>query len=360
VQYGHPEFLQGRGAQLLSLTATASLIASFIGLFIFYLATKNTDFLSFFLNNTPRLVMLLAIIASIVFSSTAKIKALAAVFLGVVAGHVGFSPVTGTYFLSSQNFLAAGIPLVPLFLGFLVIPELVNYMKARPENIAFNSVHLGLFARISNLVKLNGFSSMLRGSFVGAIAGLIPGVGTSISSLLAANLESKIHKTPRDYVLAAEAANNSAATTVLIPFILLALPIVPSEAIVMSIAERNGFGISTSFSILATLATPLIGTLIAANIINWAIAGMFYNTLAQIYFSLRSSIYYVITIVCVSIVIYVGIINNQFQLSLITGAIGVIFGLLIQNMSIRLAFVFAFFLSTPLISELYRFFLFHF
>lgn len=362
VQYGHPEFRKGQGAELLASTATASLVASLVGLFVFYIAQMSTDFLSLFINNTPRLILLSVILLSIFFIVKNKVVAMLAIVAGVLTGQIGFNVYVNDYFLSSATFLSGGVPMIPLFLGFLVIPDIIKYI--RPGNITnaatVNMLSLTFKSRIKNLFNFQDFISSIRGSSIGAIAGLIPSVGTSISSIIAANIEKHLSQHPRQYVVSAEAANNAAAITVLIPLIILALPIVPSEAIILGLAERQGFGATTSFDTLAAMGTFLISILLAVNLLNWILAGVFYQLIARLYFVLSGFIYHIIIFFCAVMVIYTGHVNNQIELYLIISAIGFVGGMFLRSFDVRLAFVFAFFLSDSLFQEIYRFVLFHF
>lgn len=361
VQYGHPEFRAGRGAELLASTATASLIASLMGLFVFYLAHLSTDFLSVFINNSPRLLMLTIILVSVMFTVKRYWLGACAIAAGLVIGHVGFDSLSGEYFLSSSSVLPSGVPLIPLFLGFLILPDIINYTQHRidTKNL-INMNHLTVRSRVRHLCNFQELGSILRGSVIGAVTGLIPSIGTSVSSLVAANLEGKITQHASRRVVSAEAANNAAAITVLIPLVILALPIVPSEAIIMGLAERQGFGITIAFEMLTVIALPLMLVLLAVNLVNWVLAGIFYQAIARLYSVIAQIVYYVVAILCIILIAYTGYLNNQPELYLIVGLLGTIFGVIVRDFSIRLAFVFAFFLATPLYNELYRFVLFHF
>jgi putative tricarboxylic transport membrane protein len=69
--------------------------------------------------------------------------------------------------------------------------------------------------------------------FLGFIVGFTPGAGLTLASNLSASIERQ--KNPHkylSYVAAAEAANNSAAISCIIPFLFLGLPITPSELII--------------------------------------------------------------------------------------------------------------------------------
>jgi TctA family transporter len=86
---------------------------------------------------------------------------------------------------------------------------------------------------------------MLRGSVIGAVCGLIPYVGCVITSNLAHWAERwKNRANSLDHSLkrlsAAEAANNAAHVTSLIPFIVMGLAIQPSELVLLEVLHTQG------------------------------------------------------------------------------------------------------------------------
>lgn len=360
VQYGHAEFRSGRGAELLGSTATSSLIASVVGVLVFYLAAQHTDFMKYFLNNNPRLILLSSIIVLISITSERKILALVFAIIGLTIGQIGYNELRFDYFLSSPTFLTSGIPFVPVFIGFLMLPEILHYARHRSIITNVNVGEFGFRARVKNLLTFPLLMSSLRGSVIGAFSGLIPTVGTSVSSLIAAMVEKKINCNNQKIVVSAEAANNAASITVLIPLIFLALPVIPSEAVIMALAERNGFGISNSFTLMSSMSSTLIVILLAINVVNWVIAGIFYQSMVSMYAKLNTIIYPLLIIISVAVCGYVGIINNQLgQYALLT-TMSIFASFFVREFSVRLALVFGMFLSTSLSSEIFRFILFNF
>ena len=202
--------------------------------------------------------------------------------------------------------------------------------------------------------------SSLRGSVIGAVLGLVPMVGTSISSLVAAAIEKKINNNNQKIVISSEAANNSASITVLIPLIFLALPVIPSESVIMGLAERNGFGLANSFNLIESLAPTLILILVLINVVNWLIAGIFYQSMVSIYKQLNNVIYPILIVVSLAVCGYEGIISNQFGLYLLLTAISMLASFYVREFSVRLALVFGMFLSASVSSEIFRFILFNF
>ena len=77
---------------------------------------------------------------------------------------------------------------------------------------------------------------MLKSSFIGIFAGLIPGPSASVGSILAYRSET-VNKLK---IIAAETANNSAVMASTIPFFLLALPINQNTIIMNGIMDLKG------------------------------------------------------------------------------------------------------------------------
>lgn len=360
VQYGHAEFKQGRGAELLSNTATSSLIASVVGVVIFYTAAQYIDFMKYFVNNNPRLALLAIIIVLISAASKQKIMALTFAVLGLAIGHIGYDVLRREHFLSAADFLPGGVPFVPVFIGFLMLPEILQHAQHTTVIARISSGEFGIRTRLANLLKFPPVLSSLRGSVIGSVMGLVPMVGTSISSMVAAVIEKKINHNNQRIVVSAEAANNSAAITVLIPLIFLALPIIPSEAVIMSLAERSGFGQANSLNLIAALAGPLVLILLLVNIINWFIAGIFYQSMISLYTCLSKIIYPVIIAVSLAVCVSEGITHHQLDLYLLLTAVSLMAGIFVKEFSVRVALIFGMLLSTSVSSEIFRFVLLNF
>jgi putative tricarboxylic transport membrane protein len=360
VQYGHDEFRQGRGAELLSSTATSSLIASVVGIAIFYTATQYIDFMKYFVNNNPRMALLTMIIVLVSVVSKQKILALTSAIAGLVIGHIGYDELRQEHFLSAAEFLPSGVPFVPVFIGFLMLPEIFQHSQHTTLVARINSSEFSIRTRIANLLKFPPVLSSLRGSMIGSVMGLVPMIGTSVSSMVAAVIEKKINNNNQQIVISAEAANNSAAITVLIPLVFLALPIIPSEAVIMALAERSGFGMANSFNLIASLAGPLVVILILVNMVNWFIAGIFYQSMISIYIRLNKIIYPTLIVLSLAVCVSQGIANHQLGLYLLLTTVSVLTGVFVKEFSVRVSLIFGMLLSTSVSSEIFRFVLLNF
>jgi len=157
---------------------------------------------------------------------------------GYLIGMVGYNMRTSTDFLTFGNtYLVGGIPVLPVILGLYAVPTMLRIANSTAPTTA---------AEITQQWTMpTSWPSMLRGSAIGAVCGLIPYVGCVITSNLAHWAEQwKNSNSSLDHSLkrlsAAEAANNAAHVTSLIPFIIMGLAIQPSELVLLEVLHTQG------------------------------------------------------------------------------------------------------------------------
>ena len=141
---------------------------------------------------------------------------------------------------------------------------------------------------------------------------------------------------------------------------MLALPVIPSEAVIYSIAERAGFGYGTSYSFLLNHGLLIVGILLAVNIFNWVLSGVFYNAVSKIFNSLKSYIYQALIVFMIMMVVLAAAVDNQIILTLVFLSVFTAIGLCIRDFNVKTTFLFAFFLADPIVNEYYRFYLLNF
>src|SRR5262249_29837248 len=91
------------------------------------------------------------------------------------------------------------------------------------------------------------FWSILRGTGIGSLLGILPGGGALLQSFAAYMLEKKIAKPPRSFgkgdirgVAAPESANNAGAQTSFIPMLTLGIPSNPTMALMIGALMIQG------------------------------------------------------------------------------------------------------------------------
>lgn len=355
---GHKLFAAGNATEAFTLTAGASFVGSVVGVAVAVVFYYNTDLLLPLLTEKIRvLVLFLVIVMLVVTSNNVATSTLAAV-TGLFAGVIGTSDVVWlrkTVFEYSA--VAGGIPFIPVLIGVAVLPAVGRYYFTQVTSELVAVPRSSMLDRLLLVCNFRHFSSVLRGAVVGSAAGLIPGVSYSISANVASALERARSRYPESEnthwktLLAAESANNAGATTVLLPLMFFGLPIVPSEAVLMSIAESRGAVLPTIMNNSFYIGVGLIAVV---NLFNVILSGMFYQKIISMYSAVGRSIYLLSAVACIAVVGINGYFYNHFILSSITLLVALAFGLAIRNHHSQIVFVFAFFISAHLIPGVYR------
>lgn len=169
-------------------------------------------------------------------------RGLLAGLLGLLLGTVGFSArgdIRGTFGFDE---LLDGIPYVPALMGLFAASELFNLMQS--EYIVKNAEARKVsFARIMAGVKQTFQYPvvLIRGSLIGVVIGAVPGVGSSVSNLLAYSEARRTADDPQSYgkgnprgVVAAEAANSSSEGGSMATLLALGIPGSGSTAIMLA------------------------------------------------------------------------------------------------------------------------------
>lgn len=359
VKHGHQLFLQGQGTQALSYTSSGSFFASVLAIvcmgLIFYVFD---DYLIFMLKGKVVLTLLSIALLIILLTSDKKMAAVAFGALGLAAGQVGYNNLHDVRFLTfGIPQLDGGLSLFPIFCGLIIIPILWQQILIKSSLLALDVEPVKFSNRIKLLTDLQHWASVARGSVVGFFTGMIPGCSYTISSNIADSLEGKIVKSHHavKQLIAAESANNSGSISVLVPLLLLAIPIVFSEAVLLGLAESKGFSYTNSLELFNQNFWYIVGILFVVNLINWVLTGIFYNVIISIYKRLSKYIYPVTAIVCTALMLWSGYHEHRFWFSAISFLTAVVVGIAtVKYNDEKFVFVYTYFVSTIMSDEIYR------
>jgi len=359
VKHGHKLFLQGQGAQALCYTSSGSFFAAMMSLVCFWLISVSlSDYFIFMLKGKVILTLLLIALIVILLTSGKKIAAVCFAVLGAVAGQVGYDQLHNVRFLTfGIPELEGGLSLFPIFCGLIIIPVLWQQVSTNLVSKIPTVQQVDFLHRLRLLIDFRHWTSVARGGVIGFVVGLIPGCSYLISSNIASSVEGKIVKDNQSIkqLIAAESANNSGSISVLIPLLLLAIPIVFSEAVILGIAESKGFGYTTSLELFDQNFSYIIAVLFVANLINWTLTGVFYNVIVSVYSYLSKYVYLAVAIICMGMLSWQGYQEYRFWFSIISFLIAVTIGLLTMRYNDeKFVFVYTYFVSTIMSDEIYR------
>jgi len=175
-------------------------------------------------------LMLLGLIISAVLAQGSVLKSVAMVVLGVALGLVGTDVQTGQQrFTFGVPELSDGIGFVAVAMGMFGIAEIILNLE-RPESRSILKTKVGsLFLTREEFSR--AVPSVLRGTVVGSVLGILPGGGAALAAFGAYMMERKVSRGRAQFgngaiegVAGPEAANNAAAQTSFIPLLTLGIP----------------------------------------------------------------------------------------------------------------------------------------
>lgn len=271
---GFPLAKQGKATYALSAAITTSTVNGLVwGLLVFLLFPYYTNLIMIF--GVPELwaFTMLALVCVTFVTNKFWVRSIVALSIGIFIGMIGVDPVTNAdRFTFGWDYLGAGVQLIPVVAGLFAIPELLDGLKTRTST---SPVQTGQTIDGIKAVWKHKWDA-LRGGVIGAVVGLLPGLGGAIadwlsySSTIALNPKEEFGNGNIKGVIGPEGANNSQKATSMIPTVLFGIPGAPFAAIVIGLFAYLDFELGTlelandqkffdSMLIGFILATVLVG-----------------------------------------------------------------------------------------------------
>jgi TctA family transporter len=177
-------------------------------------------------------LMVLGLIGAVVLASGSLLKAIAMILMGLLMGQINTDVISGTprYSFDIPE-LTDGINFVVIAMGVFGFGEIIsNLGRPAEQREVFTKDVKGLWPTKEDFKE--AWPSVIRGTVLGSVLGVLPGGGALLSSFAAYTLEKKIVKNPRvpfgkgaiQGVAGPEAANNAGAQTSFIPMLTLGIP----------------------------------------------------------------------------------------------------------------------------------------
>lgn len=306
----------------LQYSAIGSTVAAVLSLMCFYWFMDIISSSPVVLRTDTRFFAVWGVFVAILFwPKNAIYTNVVLVIFGSTLAMIGYHPYlwgeSEVHFLTfNYPWLYGGIPSIAVLSSLIAIPQLITLMRSKFNFSSYESSSIS-----SSRFNLK---ASLRGSAIGSILGMIPMVGSAMSSNVAWAVERKLSKDTVDgslsRVLAAESANNSASITVLIPLLVLGLAIIPSEMILVSALETSSW-VPGSHS-WKVLGIGLLGWIYIGIVISIAISYLLCYTFVSSFSNLLKNhfklISYFSILLIVSSITYIGMINYHTQIYLVS------------------------------------------
>ncbi len=245
---GHQMAKQGRAGVALGMAAIGSFFAGTVAtLFIAALGQPLTKLAQLFGPAEYFSLMIMGLVFAVVLARGSILKAICMILLGLLLATVGTDLETGQerMTLGIQD-LSDGIDFAVLAMGIFGFAEIVRNLE-NPETRDVVRAAIGKLWPGKDDFRQSYFP-ILRGTFIGAILGILPGNGAVLGPFASYTVEKKIAKDPKRFgrgaiegVAGPESANNAGAQTAFIPLLTLGIP--PNAVMALMVGAMTIHGI---------------------------------------------------------------------------------------------------------------------
>jgi TctA family transporter len=175
-------------------------------------------------------LMVLGLIGAVVLASGSLIKAIGMIILGLLLGLVGTDVNSGAARYSFDiPELTDGIGFVAIAMGVFGFAEIMSNLEQKEKRETFLDKVTSLWPSKQDFKRM--IPSILRGTGIGSLLGVLPGGGAPLAAFAAYSLEKKTSKHSAEFgkgaiegVAGPESANNAASQTSFIPLLTLGIP----------------------------------------------------------------------------------------------------------------------------------------
>ncbi len=232
----------GEGARALQLSFLASGVGGVIGVLLLIFLTPVLAVWA--LKFGPSHLFWIAILGVTVIGSLDSksfVKGLLSGCIGLWLSQIGYDEIQGTERFIFTDALTGGIHIIPALIGLFAIPQVMEMFAKGRVSAAIESIAVPKYSIFDSVREVaRSIRSLSIGTTVGAIVGLIPGVGGQIAGLVAYDQSRKFSETPDKFgkghaegIISAESANNAMVGPSLVPLLTLSIPGSPTAAVLL-------------------------------------------------------------------------------------------------------------------------------
>ena len=239
---GYPMAKQGRAGDALVLSGVASFAGGLLATIGLMLLAPLLARVAYFFGPAEYFALyLLAFCTLGGVASKNQAKAALAAMIGLGISMIGLDNTSGMPRFTGGNMeLADGVDFLVAIVGLFAIAEVFFFIESHGKNTAIGVKLDKITIPVRDII--NSFWVMIRSSFVGFFAGVLPGAGASLGSFLAYSSEKTFagksgkfgEGDPRG-VAAPEAGNNAAAGGALVPMLTLGVPGSGTTAVLLAL-----------------------------------------------------------------------------------------------------------------------------
>ena len=244
---GYEMARRGRAGPALVIAALGSFVGGTVSVLGLMLVTPPLASLMVAIGPSVEVVLMLMALGVIAFvSGGSRLKTGAMIVLGLVIGTIGLDKLTGVPRFTFGNLgLAYGLAFTALAIGLFGISEILLNLEKSEAVKAIQPRLRDLVPRWGDLK--DSAPAIGRGTVVGFIFGIVPGVSHVVSTFVSYAIEKRFSRHPEQFghgaiagVAGPETANNATTGTAMIPLLGLGIPSIPATAILLSALTIHG------------------------------------------------------------------------------------------------------------------------
>jgi putative tricarboxylic transport membrane protein len=250
---GFPLAIQGKATYAISAAVVTSTVNGLLwGSLTFFLLPWYTQLIMVF--GIPELwAFTMLAMATVAFVSNKYwFRSIIALTIGLYLGLVGINPETNVdRFTMGWDYLADGIQLIAITAGLFAFPEMLEGLIKKDKTAKVTDDSKQTWDGIKAVWQHKWLA--LRGGFIGAFIGVLPGLGGGMADWMAYGQAVATTKNPDvpfgkgniRGVIGPEGANNAQKATSMIPTVLFGIPGASFAAILMAIFATINFDLGS-------------------------------------------------------------------------------------------------------------------
>jgi putative tricarboxylic transport membrane protein len=287
---GYPMARRGEAGRALGLAAASSALGALFGIIVLIalIPLVRPIVLSF---GPPEFFWLILFgLVTITFAARGNLfKGLAAGGVGILVSLVGYRDLFNvTRWTGGSEYLWEGVPLVPFFIGVFAISELIIYTtkggtiaRVKAERIEVKGMRQ-VFQGVREMFDYP--VTFLRGSVIGTIVGIIPGIGGAVANFISYTSAMQASKNPALFgqgnpegLVASESANDAKDGGSLLPTLAFGIPGSVEMAVFLGALILHGV---QPGPLLIHYHLDIVATVILGLVVSNVLAGIFLIFLA--------------------------------------------------------------------------------
>jgi putative tricarboxylic transport membrane protein len=227
---GYQMARKGRAGAALAISAIGSFIAAIISLGLLMALAPPLAKLALNFGPVENLaIMILGLVIVVSFAGGSLARGLMMAAMGLLISTVGVATgFSNARFTFGNIDLLGGIPFVEVMIGLFAVGEVLHQIRvgaAAPIKARFKDMV------ITRDELKRSMPSILRGSGIGFVLGILPGAGSTLASFMSYGIEKRVSKNKANFgkgaiegVASPESANNAAANANFVPTLALGIP----------------------------------------------------------------------------------------------------------------------------------------